>query len=166
MRVGCSLRASLAGGLKAGVFFRRLLKNSRTKKLKLKENFPKTQGFFAGKLKKPENFGQISVKILNFSQKMTILGEKNENFLKTQGFFENSSPKSVKNSRNRKLHLPSLCGGSSDLVLHRCAGLQSHDGDFMPGTPFPLPLPSLPSHSVDGEEGLMDSVLNSSQSNT
>ena len=89
---------------KAG-FFSHLPKNSRTKKLKLKKNFPKTQGFLAHKLKKPEIFGQIYIKNSNFSQKLTFFSEKFENFLETQGFFKNSSPKSVKNSRNRKLHL-------------------------------------------------------------
>ena len=89
-------------------FFRRSPKNSRTKKLKLKKNFPKTQGFLAPKLKKPEIFGQIYVKNSNFSQKSTFFSEKFEIFLETQGFFKNSSPKSVKNSRNRQLHYPSM----------------------------------------------------------
>ena len=40
-------------------FFSHLPKTSRAKKLKLKENFPETQGFFTGKLKKPEIFWQI-----------------------------------------------------------------------------------------------------------
>jgi len=78
-------------------------KNSNSRK-----NSQKTQGFLARKLQKPEIFGQIHVKNSNFSQKLAILGENFENFLKTRGFFKNSCPKSVKNSRNRKLHLPLL----------------------------------------------------------
>ena len=83
-------------------FFRRWPLNSRTKKLKLKEIFPKTQGFFPRKLKKPANLGQISRKNSKFCLKIAILTEKIEKFPKTQGFSQNSSPKSVKNSRNRQ----------------------------------------------------------------
>ena len=111
------------------VFFRRRPKNSRAQKLKLKKFFAKTQAFFfKKKLKKPENAGNLfalyhkyilfSVYVSDFTQKrqnIMFLQSKLKEFSKTQWKLKDfsktqgqNSPQNCKNSRFRKLHLPTV----------------------------------------------------------
>ena len=94
-----------------GFFFRRWPKNSRRKKLKLKEKVAKTQGIltktqeiFAKKLKKPANFGTIWSKNSKKGPKIAYSDQICGKFPETQRIFKNSSPNFVKNSRNRQIH--------------------------------------------------------------
>ena len=58
-----------------GVFFSLRLKNSRAKKLKLKNFLLKTQGFFVQKLKKSEILGTILAEKSKFAMKMEVFDE-------------------------------------------------------------------------------------------
>ena len=82
-----------------------MLKNSRSQKLKLKVFKAQTQEFLVQKLKKSETLGAILAQKFKIPMKIDVLEEILTNLSKTQGFFQNSSPKSLKNSRFRKVHL-------------------------------------------------------------
>ena len=84
------------------------LKNSRSQKLKLKVFKAQTQEFLVQKLKKSETLGAILAQKFKIPMKIDVLEEILTNLSKTQGFFHNSSPKSLKNSRFRKVHLLAL----------------------------------------------------------
>ena len=56
-------------------FFSLRLKNSRAKKLKLKNFLLKTQGFFVQKLKKSEILGTILAEKSKFAMKMEVFDE-------------------------------------------------------------------------------------------
>ena len=78
--------------LSAGFFFGRSPKNSRQKKLKLKENAPKTQEIFAPKTQEIGNFRVHMRQNLYFLHKNRFLKAKNlkfcpklKDFFKTQG---------------------------------------------------------------------------------
>ena len=60
-------------GTKPVGFFSHLPKNSRAKNSNSREIFSKTQGFLAGKLKKPANCGPIFSKNSNFSPKIASM---------------------------------------------------------------------------------------------
>ena len=89
-------------------FFSLRLKNSRSQKLKLKVFKAQTQEFLVQKLKKSETLGAILAQKFKIPMKIDVLEEILTNLSKTQGFFHNSSPKSLKNSRFRKVHLLAL----------------------------------------------------------
>ena len=91
-----------------GFFFSLRLKNSRSQKLKLKVFKAQTQEFLVQKLKKSETLGAILAQKFKIPMKIDVLEEILTNLSKTQGFFHNSSPKSLKNSRFRKVHLLAL----------------------------------------------------------
>ena len=70
-------------------FFSHWPKNSRSKKLKLKENFPetqgfltKTQGFSAQKLNKTATLGQILLKCTKIGKNLVVFDENLEKFPK------------------------------------------------------------------------------------
>ena len=80
---------------------------------KLKDEKTQTQGKFYQNSRKfslensrnrqiGANLGQILIKNSNFNPKSAIFDKKLETFKETQGFLLNSSPKSLKNSRNRQ----------------------------------------------------------------
>ena len=92
----------------ARIFFSLRLKNSRSQKLKLKVFKAQTQEFLVQKLKKSETLGAILPQKSKIPMKIDVLEENLTNLSKTQGFFQNSSPKSLKNSRFRKVHLLAL----------------------------------------------------------
>ena len=69
--------------------------NSRKIYLKFKD--------FSSETKKYSIFGP-TFKQLKIWPKNAIFNRKFENFLKIQGFLQNSSSKSLKNSRNRQIH--------------------------------------------------------------
>ena len=101
-------------------------KNSRAQKLKLKKFFAKTQAFFSKKTQETgkcwEPFCLISqiypVYVSDFTQKrqnIMFLQSKLKEFSKTQWKLKNfsktqgqNSPQNCKNSRFRKLHLPTV----------------------------------------------------------
>ena len=72
-----------------GFFFRHLVKNSRAKKLKLKENFSKTQGIFALKLKKPAILRQN----VKFEPQICLFRTKKRKILQKLKDFSKLKPK-------------------------------------------------------------------------
>ena len=99
----CSPKVAISSG-----FFSLRLKYSRPQKLKLKVFKAQTQEYLVKKLKKSETLGAILAQKFKIPMKIDVLEEILTNLSKTQGFFHNSSPKSLKNSRFRKVHLLTL----------------------------------------------------------
>ena len=91
---------------KTGVFLVRLPKNSRRKKLKLKENMAKTQGLFPRKLKKSANFRNLIkflAQKLPFWPKMLKIFQILQDLSKTQA--QNLS-KTQETGKSTILHCP------------------------------------------------------------